>query len=492
MIFLEKLYDTFLRYPDRPAFCIDEKYYTYSWFYDRVSAIYAQLTTTYSDVQRIGVVAANDIHTYASLVAILFSGKTYIPIHPGYPPHRIDQITRQANITLLLAGSDDATYTGIPRLNVAGIVAAGSMPRTENTVLTSYAYILFTSGSTGVPKGVPITYDNLNSFVDAFAALGYQISEQDRFLQMFDLTFDLSVMSYIIPLCTGACVYTISDKGIKYTGVYEVLEKHKISFALMVPSILSHLRPFFEEIYLPEMRYNLFCGEALYAEIVDEWKKCIPGAIIENVYGPTEATIFCLTYNINTDLRTTQHNGIVPIGRAMNNMEAIVIGTDLDVLAMGQNGELCLHGGQVTPGYLEPQNTRKAFVTIRNKQYYRTGDICYADDSGNFIYCGRLDNQVKIQGFRIELSEIEFHVRKLTGLSNVIAFAVPVATGSQQIEIALESNEHAVSRDKLLQDIRQCLPTYMIPAKIHFASAFPLNANGKIDRPALRKLLGVS
>jgi len=453
-----------------------------------VAGIYTEVSEHYNTETRIGVLLNDDVETYASLIAILLLGKTYIPIHPHHPAERINQVIKQSGLRLILSGKEQQLYDNVRYFDVSSLTADPvSLSAPTISIKDDNAYILFTSGSTGIPKGVPITYFNLDSFIDAFISLGYEMSEEDRFLQMFDLTFDLSVMSYLAPLCIGACVYTVSDSGVKFTNIYGVLEQYEISFALMVPSILSHLRPYFNEIALPALKYCLFCGEALYSEIISEWLSCIPNATVENVYGPTEATIFCLTYNIKSKEEIVDWNGIVAIGKPMKNMEAIVIDDNFQIVADGSQGELCLFGSQLTQGYLNAEKTKEAFFILNDKRYYRTGDISYVNNEGNFIYCGRVDNQVKVQGFRIELSEIEFHLRKLTGFSNVVAFAVTTATGLSQIEAVFDTTIQETG--EIIEALKTKLPSYMIPSKMHFISPFPLNTNGKTDRKELKKLI---
>ncbi len=489
MNFLNKITSVFNTYAERNAFCIQNKFYSYTDLLALTASIQTTINSRCPGEQNIGIVIKDDIETYASILAIFFSGKTYIPIHPTYPPERTDQIIEQAGIKFLLSKTDDTSYLG------ATLIATGysSDQKNSDIALASFpfektnAYILFTSGSTGVPKGVPITYHNLDSFVTAFSALAYEIDCNDRFLQMFELTFDLSVMSYLIPLCHGACVYTIPDSGMKFTNIYNVLSTHKITFALMVPSVLANLRPYFEEIDLPDMRYSLFCGEALYKDVVVEWLRCVPNAVVENVYGPTEATIFCLTYKIEDAATIIEYNGIVTIGTPMQGMEAIVVDDAHQELPDGEKGELCLYGNQLTPGYLNAEKTKDAFFELNGKRYYRTGDITFRNEDGNFIYCGRVDHQVKIQGFRIELSEIEFHLRAITGSSNVVALAVNAPNGMMQITAVFEGEES--DTEPTLEALKTKVPPYMIPAAVHFVATFPLNTSGKTDRKALQKMI---
>ena len=310
---------------------------------------------------------------------------------------------------------------------------------------------------------------------------------------MFDLTFDLSLMCYIAPLCIGACVYPIPLEGIKYTHIYNVMDDEQITFTLMVPSILSYLRPYFEEINFEKVKYSLFCGEALYEDISKEWQKCVPNALVQNVYGPTEATIFCLTYDLSREPdKIKSVNGIVCIGKPMMNMDAIVVNEHNNPLAKGKKGELCLTGNQLTSGYWKnPEKNKEAFFTLTidgsEKTFYRTGDLALQDEDGDFIFSGRIDNQVKIQGFRVELSEIEHHARAFAKQNQVAAVAYTNKIGNQQIHLFVE--DYSGNIEEMENYLKVKLPQYMVPSSISTMKLFPLNVNGKVDRKALKLLL---
>ncbi|MEZ5197517.1 MAG: AMP-binding protein [Bacteroidales bacterium] len=152
--------------------------------------------------------------------------------------------------------------------------------------------MIFTSGSTGKPKGAPISQGNLNAFLDSVWNLEWKIDEHDRFLQMSSMTFDMSILTFIIPLCVGACIYTVPEEEIKYLYGYRLMEEHDIK--AFVRLFLQHYpgpKPYFGEIELPSIRYSLVCGEAFPIELADQWTNCVPNANIINIYGPTEATV---------------------------------------------------------------------------------------------------------------------------------------------------------------------------------------------------------
>ncbi|MCX6274153.1 MAG: AMP-binding protein [Bacteroidetes bacterium] len=489
---LDQLADSLHNYEDEPAFCIGDKYYSYSNFRKTIAGIQQQIAETgLTGHRNIGILAYDDIETYASVFAILYMGHAFVPVNPLHPLERNKEIIHQSDIALLLSGKDDTIARNLSSEKTKLIFTGDQSSQGDfiQVPLSPYqnAYILFTSGSTGAPKGVPITINNLNAFLDAFFSIGYKVDYHDRFIQMFDLTFDLSIMGYMAPLCIGACIYTVPPDAIKYVHVYKLLEKYQITFALLVPSILISLREYFPEMNLPKLRYSLFCGEALYEDIAMEWSKCIPGATIQNVYGPTEATIFCMLYNVSRSGNNKSLNGILCIGKPMKNTEVFIAGDNFKPMPSGEKGELCLSGDQVTSGYWKNESINKeAFFNAEGSRYYRSGDLCYCDADGDHYYSGRIDFQVKINGFRVELSEIEHHARGFLKNHDVVALAGETEGRTAQIYIFAE--QFHAGFDTLNDYLKTKLPSYMIPSKYFSVDKFPLNSNGKVDRKALVKM----
>ena len=486
MDFLERLSRSVSEHKDANAFCIGGKYYTYRDLGKAVLDTAGLLKTHAPHDVRIGIMAVDSFETYAAMIAVMYSGKTYIPIHPDHPAERVAQIVEQSGTKVILSSG---AFIEVPEVRciqtrfTPGTFDGPFQARIAET--DDYVYILFTSGSTGRPKGVPLTYANLDAFTAAFFDLGYEIGPNDRFLQMFDLTFDLSIMSYLMPLCVGACVYTVPNHGLKFTHIYGLLESFDITFALMVPSILSSLRPYFDEINLPHLRYSLFCGEALHGEVATEWAACMPNGHIENVYGPTEATIFCMTYRF-VGSGSKKYNGIISIGKPMMGTDVLVCDADGVPLETGEKGELCLAGTQVTPGYLDEEKNKEAFISLNGRRFYRTGDLVFRELAGDYLYCGRKDHQVKIQGYRIELGEVEHHVRQVVKDRAVAAVAVPNSKGLMEIHVAIEGRE--AIPETITTELAAIMPAYMLPSRVWAVPVFPLNANGKTDRKQLEKL----
>ncbi len=478
---------------DRNAFCIGQEYHTYKEFAQVISNIRSAIRSKIKgDETAIGLITNDDLQTYASIIALWLEGKAYVPLNPEFPLSRNHMIITQADIRTILDSSEENVFKdehqtiATKELNTFPVDLAPLEVSNEDL-----AYIFFTSGTTGTPKGVPITFDNLSAFIEAFWALDYPITKEDRCLQMFELTFDLSVMSYLAPILKGACVYTIPKDEIKYSYIFELMEDYELTFSLMVPSILHYLRPYFEEIDCPSLKYSLFCGEALPLDVTQEWSTCVPNATIANVYGPTECTIFCTDYTYAKNAENKTHNGVLTIGRDMKNTATIIVDNDNNEVAIGESGELCLSGAQLTPGYWKNETKNKEAFFYKNYKgknirFYRTGDLCNVDADGDILYLGRVDFQAKIQGFRVELSEIEFHAKAALDKVNAVAVAFTNAIHNTEIGLVIESD--TIATKDLLEYLKTKLPAYMVPTQIKYIQSFPLNTNGKTDRKKLKEM----
>lgn len=488
----ENLHASLEKNKTRNAFLINGVFYTYHDLAVAISSIRKAIQeTTPASETNIGLVANDDLETYAAILALWFEGKAYVPISPETPRDRNESILQQAMIKTIIDSSAKPLFSGYQLIQSKSLAASAEHNIPKIAEEQDLVYILFTSGTTGQPKGVPITRANLTAFVDAFWDMGIEIDENDRCLQMFELTFDLSVMSYLIPLLQGACLYTIPKDKIKYSYIFELMDDEQLTFALMVPSMIHFLRPYFDEIDLPLMKYSLFCGEALPLDVTEEWSRCLPNAKIMNVYGPTEDTIFCTHYTYNRASENKAHNGVLSIGKAMKHNSNIIIDENNRILPLGNVGQLCLGGEQLTPGYWknDEKNKEAFFHTQYNgeeERFYKTGDLCKADEEGDLLYLGRIDFQTKIQGFRVELSEIEFHVKTFLEKINVVCVALIDAIGNTELGLVIESGEFNV--EALQAYMKEKMPAYMIPKLIRFVPVFPLNANGKTDRKKLESV----
>lgn len=471
------------------AFYINGVYHNYRDFAQLISNIRTVIGEELNINEKIVAIISNDdLETYATIIALWFEGKAYVPISPDTPLERNQNIIKDANIKTIFDSSNIEYFKNVKVIQTKRLFNSPINLCPKQFDDQDLAYMLFTSGTTGKPKGVPITRQNLVYFVDSFWNIKFEIDQNDKCLQMFELAFDLSVFSYLIPLLKGACIYTIPKDKIKYSYIYELMEEHELTFTLMVPSILHYLRPYFDEIKLPKLRYSLFAGEALPLDVTTEWSKCVNNAKIINLYGPSEGTIFCTYYNYNRFELNKSHHGVLSIGKPMKDNYTIIVDENNQVVDNGREGELCLKSDQLTPGYWnnKEKNEDSFFTQIYNskaERFYKTGDLCKYDKDGDILYLGRIDFQTKIQGFRVELSEIEFYAKQYLEKTNVVVIAMKDQLGNTELGMAIE--EKKFDSSLILDYMKSKLPPYMIPKKVAFTENFPLNSNGKIDRKHL-------
>lgn len=488
--------------PTNVAFLVDGVSWTYRQLGYRVNGLRAAIDREVAEPGSIvAVVDRADFDTYAAVLAVLCAGHAYVPLNPGHPIERSGSVLEQTGCKVVLdsrpAAIEEGGGEGLPGVTTihSGNCADADTPDLVpvDAPADALAYLIFTSGSTGKPKGVPISRGNLDAFLQGFFAL-VDMGPSDRVLQMFDLTFDFSVMSLFAPLVAGACVCPVSPGEHRFKSVYRLLEENQITCAPMVPSVLTFLRPYFSDIQLPSLRSSVFCGEALLSDLTREWSSCAPAMRIFNFYGPTEATVFCSCYEWGL-ARSKQVNGALSIGRAMLHAGMFVLGESGQLAGPGEHGELCITGRQLTTGYWQdPIKSAAAFFDItfngHAERAYRTGDSAFVDPDGDFMYLGRLDNQVKVQGFRIELGEVEHHARE--SASGVDLAAVNVAGPNGVTEIVLCLGGADIDPRELLVAMRKRMPSYMVPSRVVCLDSLPLNSSGKVDRPTLRRLVSTS
>jgi amino acid adenylation domain-containing protein len=352
------------------------------------------------------------------------------------------------------------------------------------------AYLLFTSGSTGVPKGVAVSHANVCAFLDAVAQR-YDFTEDDRFSQTFSLTFDLSVFDMFAAWDCGACVCCPSDKSLLNPA--DFIRRSGVTVWFSVPSIALFMKRLrvLKPGSFPTLRWSLFCGEALPAALARDWSEAAPNSIVENLYGPTEATIACTSYRWDSRRQPDEFElGLVPIGHPLGAMSTLVVGHDLREAEPGEAGELLLSGPQVVKGYWNNEKaTSRAFVSIEGRCYYRTGDrVRRPIADGPLRYLGRFDDQIKVLGHRVELGEVEAAIRDETGENAVVAVGWPPSPSGASGLAAFVADE-CVDPAALTAALARRLPGYMVPREVRLLPELPVNANGKWDRGALISLL---
>lgn len=487
---IDDILKAFNKYAPNKAFVIEDIAYTYGQLSTTVLRIITQIKNRKEKI--IGVVGENNLETYSSILAILICGKTYVILHPAYPKQRNWEIAKKANIHFVL--HTGKLYKLIPENQDKEPVYTDMQQKVSKMpdvciCETVTAYILFTSGSTGEPKGVPISHKNLNAFYNAYKRLGWVLNENDRMLQMFELTFDVSIVSYLYPLTLGASIYTVSTEGIKYINIIDLMERHNLTFAAVAPSLLQLLRPYFSEIQLPLLKYLIVTAEASDVELLSAFRRCAPNAELVNLYGPTEGTIYCTAYPI-PQTSCKHHNGMAAIGKPFNGIDVLIIDEHGHPLSSGEIGELWISGKQVMDGYWSsPDKSTECLVDFSNgKRYYKTGDLCFIDTDGDIIYCGRKDSQIKLHGFRIELSEIEYVANSFfDGKHRVVV--VPKYSEDHQCELHLVIEATQIDQPALEKYLKGKLPFYMIPKQIHHLQHFPLNNSSKTDRKKIQELI---
>jgi D-alanine--poly(phosphoribitol) ligase subunit 1 len=440
----------------------------------------------------IGVFLPKSRECVTSFAAILYSGNCYAPLDLKSPAPRMTALLEKLQPTLVItdrARLDDLRKCGLPDeriLCLDGEESAAPVEGIPAGIDTDPVYIIHTSGSTGVPKGVVISHRSVIDYID-WAIGTYRVDETAVIGSQAPFHFDNSTLDLYLCFATGAALDIVpEDKYLFPAKLLEHLRERQINFIFWVPSVLVSVAnlDLLRQVERPPLQHILFAGEVMPTRHLNYWRKWFPQALFSNLYGPTEITVDCTYYILDRELADDEPT---PIGFPCRNSDVLILNEDNRRAAPGERGELCVRGTSLALGYWnDPEKTAAVFCQNPLQPHYperiyRTGDIVYTNELGEIVFAGRTDTQIKHQGYRIELGEIETAVLSLPDIRNACAL---YDAQKSQIVLWLEA-ENAVDAGWLRRELLQRLPRYMLPAVIRQADSMPLNANGKIDRRKL-------
>lgn len=418
----------------------------------------------------------------ASILGILWSGRTFLPVDPTYPPERIAHMVSDSEVSCVLHDSllsTDARSRLTTRLIEVGWETPSATRPPQFGVSDQPIYTIYTSGTTGLPKGVPILAAGLRNFLIEQGKY-LQVSSTSVFAATSSVSFDMSIWEIFLSLFNGARIATF-DRATIIDGrrLGSALVHQQVTHLLMTPSMLSIL----PRINYPDLQHVVSAGEKCPPSLTEFWASTCS---FHDAYGATEATIY------TTITRKTVETPTADVGRPMDGNDIAIMSDQLDVLPAGETGEICIGGIGVSPGYHNrPDLNSVKFVRIGNALYYRTGDVGCLSPTGELHFKGRKDKQVKLNGFRIELEEIE-SVGNRTGLldgCHAVVHAGPHGDLSTLVLFAVPRREISFSPVTLKDRLRDFLPSYMVPNRIVPVVELPITVNGKVDSAALLSTL---
>jgi D-alanine--poly(phosphoribitol) ligase subunit 1 len=471
--------------PETIAHISGERSVTYGELSRRSDALAVYLTERFGhDHSPIAVLGHREPEMLIAFVGTVKSGRPYVPIDTALPQPRIEKILAISRAAMLLSTDDVAQFS---RRDIRG--------DRKSVERDAPFYILFTSGSTGEPKGVIITLACLEHFISWMLAEQQFIERAEVFLNQAPFSFDLSVMDLYCSLATGGTLFSINgDLVEKPKQLYRALASSGVTTWVSTPSFarMCLVEEKFAEAMLPRVRRFLFCGETLAPQTAAQLLARFSQAQVWNMYGPTEATV--ATTSIQIDHSILQKYSPLPVGRVMPGTQILMVDQNCHELPANERGEIVIAGPNVSPGYVgQPDLTAHAFFGYRGVRAYKTGDLGGFRD-GLLFFEGRIDEQIKLSGYRIELGDVEANLRMLPTVRDVVVIPV-IKNGAAQSVTAfvLLGARHEPSDFNLAHSLRtqlsKHLPAYMLPRKFVFLDAFPVTANGKVDRAALSRSL---
>jgi amino acid adenylation domain-containing protein len=511
------------RRPEAIALVHGDQRVTYGELERRANRLARLLREHGARSDRIGLLLPKSPAAIVGMLATLKAGAIYVPLDPESPAARLEKILRAAECRHLLAAASAAPLLRqlMTRLEpglrpdlvwMEGAAPAGAAdlaarftegdaaamsaePLPDGGAGDDPAHLLFTSGSTGTPKGVIVAHRNVIAFV-SWANEHFGINETDRVSCHSPLAFDLSTYDLFGGLAAGAEIHLVPPQLNLFPGrLTEFIREHRLTQWFSVPSILAYLARFDAVQWgdFPELKRLIWCGEVFATPALRYWMERVPHASFTNLYGPTETTIASSYFTVEAP---PDPSAGVPIGRACRGETLHILGADLQPLPPGEVGEIGIGGAGVTLGYWrDADRTSAAFVSLPTEpgaKVYRTGDLGMRDVAGLVHFLGRKDSQIKSRGHRIELGEIEAALNTVPEIGEGVVVALPPeGFGGHTICCAyVPRNGSELSPAAARERLAALVPKYMLPARWRAMDRLPANANGKVDRVALRDMFG--
>ncbi len=521
------------KWPERPCLWVDDNEYSYEFMWNlaaRMSVLIRQHVTTGCGLHSESYIALfgyRSLTAYVGVVASIQSGMTYLPLNPRFPKERnvkmavstaascwiVDNRCLKQSLEIL-SEIETSVIVLLPEINSLEVIPpacshhsfffkddieAINSNQFQMPVIhrDTALYTLFTSGSTGEPKGITVSHANFLAYLKGIRQYVAAV-ETDRFAQLFDMTFDVSVHNMICCWEAGACLYNIPESANLLTGRF--VSENQLTHWFSVPSTASLLKKLglLHPNSLMSLKNAMFIGEPLSRKLVQSFQLAAPNAQIYNTYGPTETTVAMTIYQWTQADQVQEDEGIVPIGNPLLGTHIAVVNDNLEAVPPGMPGELLIAGPQVTEGYYKNTIlTADAFIHLHQlgaseDVYYKSGDLVVLKE-GVLHFLGRKDRQVKIRGFRVELQEVEIALRGIVNTDQVAVIGIPPnATegfmGILAFIVDLDSDQSEAASTSILNECRQKLPDYMVPSRITWLPELPYNTNGKINYKDLIEL----
>jgi amino acid adenylation domain-containing protein len=463
---------------------------------------------------RVGVHMNKGLESAVAMYGIMKAGGAYVPLDPFAPVARVGYVIQDCGIRHVITHENKHNNLSqilaedTPLEFLFGIETADDLPArcfTWDEIYTApdspldlalteqdLSYILYTSGSTGVPKGIMHTHRSGLSFAE-WSVETYQLTASDRVSNHAPLHFDLSTFDFFATALAGGTTVIFPEALTKFpANISRLIATERISVWYSVPFALIQLmqRGDFHKYDTSSLRWILFAGEVFPTKHLRELMAMLPAARFSNLYGPTETNV-CTFYHVEQIPEDTDET--IPIGKACTDIEDLVVDQNDKPVAPGEVGELLIRGGVVMKGYWgQPEKTKNGFYRRPvfdqfEDLFYRTGDLVQKDAHGNYRYLGRKDRQIKTRGYRVELDEIEVAMLSHEHVYEAAAYPVPDGQGSNLIEAAVVLKENkTLTENELVEHISKRLAPYAVPVRFDFMPAFPRTSTGKIDRKELQ------